>query len=550
MAVDNLDIGALIAKSIDTFYEEVSQERLRFEQNYRAAQEYIQNVILPLYRGAPVTTVTEADALDENPGADDFIKQAEAQKKKKAAAKPAAAPIQDKSVYRKGYQAGWKAAHEGRPAAPDKEDADYVRGYMAGHKISGHANAIMKHYDAAIEAHNAGDREGAAAHVANTKDDIDALTKHFVPQWERPYANVHPDDLPDHVGFRREGFTQMTLPVQGLEKQGEKVIAGQRPALVDAIHQLTPHINRASIVGGDDHRDHPIQFGNQLRALATGYGKRMAQGEQGKAALGQGGEESSDDKADKKGPMERAVRDEAPQMSPEEVEAAKLELVRNAWHPQEVKDHIAQHGRHPLAHHDSLEDARDAAMSHWKDRLLRHINSARAPGMKFEAPTLVDTVDHNGQPMQVNFDVAKALTDVVTHPAGAFSRKARADAIKNQLGASTDRPWGYTGQRSHPLHKVAAVMQRAEKWLHGQHEQFGRGGFMHNLSAQRATQYGAGRHAGVRGGQSPEEAVEEALDVFEHWLIENVDVDDDQFASIMAAMEERAYARLRPVTEA
>lgn len=562
MAVEHVDIGAFIAGAIDRFYEDLDREQAWFEAECRRAEKAVDALFEDFHAKLKSgEIVLEADFDDEGDEAAKWLAQndpsqraaqpaaqsdASAQpkvRKPRVKRDPAARPAiarRDSTDYRRGYKTGWKAAHSGHPAAPDAaQGEEYVRGYQDGHKISGHANAVVGHYNAALQAHNAGDHETAKAHVAKTHEHVGAVTQHFLPDWVAQTA--HKRGLPHDQAAEdvKSRIASQSMPTVKRAKRGGVPLAGARSALVGAIYDRA---NDANAAPDDDenHVHHPANFGDHLSRMMGGYAAMEKRKEYKRAAKGHGGEGGDEEGG-------YAPERAAQSVNPEMLAQAKEQLARQAYSDEEFNQHVAEHGSHPLEHHQSLEAATQAAAEHWKHRAIKHIQKGQADGVSVLQKRKVDTGARgtDGSPITTDFDPARALIDTISHPRGAYARGSLADAHRNQIS-------DYNG-RSHPSHPGQAMLWRAGEWL-AQHPHFDPKGPMVKASQQAASgkirkmSYGGGYHAGLRQ-QGGEEVAEQMIDIFEAWLRENVELSEEQLSDILESVHHKATERLVTLVE-
>lgn len=552
MAVENVDFGSLIAGAIDRFYEQLDTELAWYEQECRKVDLFIEEIIADYLDRLKRGLIEGSSDFGDDPEYDPAARAAWAQwQQQQAGAKAPAveqpsgeaptprarAPkVAEKSPdYRRGYKTGWKAAHGGHPAQPDaSQGEDYVRGYQEGHNVSGHAQAVTKHYENAMAAHAAGNPAEAVKHVGQANAHAHELVKHHLGDWAAESAGRRGMPLETAAQEFADVTGKMLKPTVRKTKAGGVPLVGNRSSMVDAIHHFTKAANAAP--DEEEGQHHPANFGKQLGNFIGGYGARERKKAAGRAVAGHGGE--GGDESGGGGAPEQA----ASVMTPEQLATEKERLARHAWDQEELKAHVAQHGTHPLEHYSNLEDAKAAAVEHWKHRVTKAIHQAQDQGdpMFKPHPIKTDKVGPDGKPITTNFDVGKAMTAVYNHPKGAFATGAISDAIRAQIPE-------YTG-RNHWAHPIAQRLYRtADALATKKHVHFGRAEPMVAHSQQvasgkaRKMSYGGGYHAGLRG--QAEEIIGHMLGLFEEWLRENVDADEASVDLILESLSRGATER-------
>jgi hypothetical protein len=483
------------------------------------------------------------------------------------------------TTYRQGYQTGWKAAHSGAPANPPAQhqgDQEYVQGYMDGHKVSGHVKKVIGHYNDALNHHNVAFAGKAGRGQQRDHAPADESAR-LAGEAAQPIVDHHFNDWisKSHALMGHEGealFRENIARVSDRTKRRWKTpeganesvpLAGMRSPLVGAIHHVGSKINAAmqqNHPDPDNYVDHPASFAGQIGKMIHAFAnkenipdKKDAAGQGGEAKGGGSGYAGPERQVAAVDPGEEAAQARLQHIQDE---GDKEELARNAWHPEEHAAHVARHGVHPLAHHPTVESAKEAAVDHWKSRLIKHVADNMGPGRKHDVANAkpITVVNADGSTKSMDFDVGKALLAVINHPKGAFSSSARADAIRAQWPVKE-------GEQIHPkaFSNAQGRMERAEKDLAGQHEHFDRKGPMFKLaSGGRETGGGAKSWAARRqaqAGQAPaeqavEQAVEQMLDMFENWLIENAELDEERRESIMEELCAETYYRRNYLGEA
>jgi hypothetical protein len=588
MAVENVDIGSLIAGAIDRFYEQLDREQAWYEQECRKVDLVVEGIFAKYRKGL----IEGTDDLGDDPEYDDEAKAAMAQWKAAqggGAQQPGApkqrrprqpkAAVADQSVYRRGYKTGWKAAHTNQPANPPDQDPEYVRGYMDGHKVSGHANAVAGHYGAALQAHAAGDHDGAAAHVGKSGEHVNALVQHHLPDWAAETAAKRGLGHDAAAQAFQANVGAMMRPTVKRSKAGVP-IAGNRSAMVDAIHGLA---SRAGAVPdeAEDHPDHPANFGSQLGRMIGGYAAREKKKELKQAAKGHGGEGGGEEGGGGGGP-ERSVAAQQPLLEyKENLEHQAFGKGAVDAHNQGIRHHpdIQAFRDHPHEHH---EEARQHAHDMWRNGIVNFIQSAAKNNeenalFRGKVPSgAPDQANPNSPHMvpgeEVDFSPAQYLIDRLHDEKGFGGYKSGVRAVQKQLGPNftfarakkLDAGSNGTEPMVHPAAgKLTGITKRAETWLHENHQPaatdhpmwdhhfgligaekpgtFQRRGQTQERSPEAQAREAAGRAA--RRGQvklnvrkAAEEAIRHMFGLFGDWLRENVELAENQLPAVMESI--------------
>jgi hypothetical protein len=615
MAVEQPDVGAFIAESMDRYYETANAPQPQWyvetmELIGKLSEEWLtENLVTeaiedpddPEYAQRQYSGYDDDDDDQRDPGeeddegdaADQWLKQhdSEAQKSpepQQAAPQRSPEPRQAAPKGggggdpRRAYKSGWKAgknAQQGEKPNPQEGgeyEADYVRGFEVGQA----AHGASQHYQNALDAHAAGDHEGAKGHVAKAMDTAKPIAQHHYKDWVssiRDSMGMSAADAEEHAGrvFSDAFMSRPTMP-------------GGRPPMLDLIHKKTKDVEAG--FDDDEHDDHPANFASQLGFMSRNLGKKEARGQVRKrsreAAVARAAHQDPDPtaarpsgeegaltpdeqkaalqaKRAKRGGarMRAAKKGASTQLTPPEIASAKEEMARKAWTPEEFEAFVAEHGQHPLEHHDTVEAATAHAVKRTREKMLTDLQNA--VGIRdglIDPNSLTGDFTHNqkvrnfadqlhpitfphpekvgpdGQPIKIIIDPVQVMRAAISHPKGIFGRGALASALREQFPE-------YAGSKKHWSYKHYTKFERRMRRMLDLHPHYSKSHGLVPASWTASTQksyrtgWGVGRHAGLRG---PKEVAEAMLSVVADWLAENVQVPEGRMDLII----EEIYSKI------